>query len=85
MVCACARRASRGFLAESIELAAETGFGLFANARDLALEGAGGGFVRGLAGFLRRGVALPLGLALRLLLRATGLFRFERECVRARR
>ncbi len=73
-----------GFLPKSIELAAKTGFRLFADACDPALEGAGGGFVRSLAGFLRRDVALTIGLALGLLLRATGSVRLRAGCVRAR-
>jgi len=65
------------FLPKPIELAAKTGFRLFADACDLALEGAGGGFVRSLAGFLRCDVALTIGLALGLLLGAAALLGFD--------
>ena len=65
-----------GFLPQSLELAVKAGFGLLADAIDLALERARRGFVRGLAGFLRGGVTRLLGVALRLLLCAAGLVGF---------
>ncbi len=68
-----------GFLAEALEVRAQSRFGFLAHACHFGLERAGGSLVRSSPRVLRRLVAAFVGLALRVLLRPLSLLGFDAQ------